>query len=71
MTHEQNAARIEALKLLRRYDRLKAELRTLEPQLHAACNAYARIAKGTPFMRPETLRWEAEITAEQARKKAA
>lgn len=70
MTQEQKAARIEALKLLRRYDRLKAELRTLEPQLQHACNAYAR-TKGMTFMRPETLRLEAEITAEQKLKKVA
>lgn len=65
MTEEQKTARLEALKLLRRYDRLKAELRTLEPELAKACAHYGRLTGRWGF-RDFHLRNEAEEKAKRA-----
>jgi hypothetical protein len=54
----------EALRLLKKYDKLRAELRTVENDLKAACNAYGR-TKGQPFMRIDTLRVEMDIEREK------
>ena len=71
MTNEaKKEARLKALTLLRKYDRLRAELRELEPKLQDACNAYAR-TKGMTFMRPDSFRCEMEITYEMTLKKKA
>ena len=61
--------RAEAIKLLRRYEKLKAELRTLEPEMRKAVIAYGKTT-GRAFMRPETLKIELEMEAERKGKAA-
>lgn len=60
-----NKEKREALRLLKKYDKLRAELRTVENDLKAACNAYGR-TKGMPFLRIDTLRVEMETKGELA-----
>lgn len=47
----------EALRLLKKYDKLRAELRTLEPQLNKACADYGR-SVGIWGYRPDHLRMD-------------
>ena len=61
--------RTEAIKLLRRYEKLKAELRVLEPEMRKAVIAYGKTT-GRAFMRPETLKIELEMEAERRGKAA-
>lgn len=57
--------RAHAAKLLRRYDKLKAELLMLEPELNRACADYGR-DKGVWGFRPEHLRIELTTTRNAA-----
>ena len=66
---EMQTKRAEAIKLLRRYEKLKAELRVLEPEMRKAVIAYGKTT-GRAFMRPETLKIELEIEAERRGKAA-
>lgn len=61
--------RAEAIKLLRKYEKLKAELRVLEPEMRKAVIAYGKTT-GRAFMRPETLKIELEMEAERRGKAA-
>ncbi len=61
--------RDRAVKLLRRVEKLRAELRILEPELRLACIDYGK-TKGMAFMRPETLKIELEMF-EEAKGRAA
>ena len=63
--------RAEAIKLLRKYEKLKAELRVLEPQLNKACVEYG-LAKSSPMwgFRKELLKIELEMEAERKGKAA-
>lgn len=45
----------EALRLLKKYDKLRAELRAIEPQLNKACVDYGR-SIGVWGYRPDLLR---------------
>lgn len=60
---DMQSKRAQAIKLLRRYEKLKAELRTLEPEMRKAVIDYGK-TKGVAFMRPETLRIEIDTMAE-------
>lgn len=66
---EMQTKRAEAIKLLRRYEKLKAELRVLEPEMRKAVIAYGKTT-GRAFMRPETLKIELEMEAERKGKAA-
>jgi hypothetical protein len=63
--------RAQAAKLLRRYEKLRAELRLLEPELKKACVEYG-LAKTSPTwgFRPEHLHIELEMEAERRGKAA-
>ena len=61
--------RAQAIKLLRRYEKLKAELRLLEPEMRKAVIDYGK-TKGVAFMRPGTLRIEIDTMAERKGKAA-
>lgn len=63
--------RAQAIKLLRRYEKLKAELRTLEPELNKACVDYG-LSKASPSwgFRKEHLRIELDTMAERKGKAA-
>ena len=61
--------RAQAAKLLRRYEKLRREMRFLEPEMRKAVIAYGKTL-GISFMRPETLRIELEMEAERKGKAA-
>jgi len=66
---EMQTKRAEAIKLLRRYEKLRGELRKLKPEMRKAVIAYGKTT-GRAFMRPETLKIELEIEAERRGKAA-
>ena len=66
---EMQTKRAEAIKLLRRYEKLRGELRKLEPEMRKAVIAYGKTT-GRAFMRPETLKIELEMEAERKGKAA-
>lgn len=70
--NDMQTKRAQAIKLLRRYEKLRAELRTLEPELSKACVEYG-LAKPTPTwgFRKEHLKIELETQAEIKGRKAA
>lgn len=61
----------QAIRLLKRYDKIKAELRQLEPELSKACVEYG-LSKASPSwgFRKEHLRIELEMEAERKGKAA-
>lgn len=61
----------QAIRLLKRYDKIKAELRQLEPELSKACVDYG-LSKPNPSwgFRKEHLRIELEMEAERKGKAA-
>ena len=61
--------RAEAIRLLKRYEKLRGELRILEPEMRKAVIAYGKTT-GRAFMRPETLKIELEMEAERKGKAA-
>jgi len=64
--------RAQAIKLLRKVEKLKAELRLLEPELNKACVAYG-LAKASPTwgFRPIHLKIEMETQVELKGRKVA
>ena len=66
---EMQTKRAEAIRLLKRYEKLRGELRKLEPEMRKAVIAYGKTT-GRAFMRPETLKIELEMEAERRGKAA-
>lgn len=66
---EMQTKRAEAIRLLKRYEKLRGELRKLEPEMRKAVIAYGKTT-GRAFMRPETLKIELEMEAERKGKAA-
>ena len=66
---EMQIKRAEAVRLLKRYEKLRSELRKLEPEMRRAVIAYGKTT-GRAFMRPETLKIELEMEAERKGKAA-
>lgn len=62
--------RKEAVRLLRKVERLRRELNLLEPEMRKAVIEYGKTT-GRAFMRPETLRIELEMEAERKARRAA
>lgn len=60
-----NEKRKEAVRLLRKVEKLRRELRIVEPEMRKAVIEYGK-TKGVAFMRPETLRIELEMQEERA-----
>lgn len=62
--------RKEAVRLLRKVEKLRRELNLLEPEMRKAVIEYGKTT-GRAFMRPETLRIELEMEAERKVRRAA